>query len=300
LPGTAGLTPRADHVDAELTRATEGLGQELVDPARLAERLDPGSRVIRRFEGKVVVITGGGAGIGACFGRRFAREGASVALVDVNVQAAQSVATEIEETGARALALAADVRDVEAISGVAAAVVDELGAVDVLVNNAGIHLEHAQLRYTLDAISQWRDVLDVNVLGALTCVAAFRDAIAARGGGAVLNMSSMAAYGAGGAYAVSKLALNSLTVCLASELGAANIRVNGVAPGLVDSEASVAWWSAPEQRGLREALVNAQVLKRQGLMEDVANMGLFLCSNEASFVTGQTIIVDGGFTKKPY
>jgi NAD(P)-dependent dehydrogenase (short-subunit alcohol dehydrogenase family) len=181
--------------------------------------------------------------------------------------------------------------------------VAELGGVDVLVNNAGIHLDHAQLPFTLDAVPQWRAVLDVNVIGALICAAACRPAMAARGGGAVVNMSSMAAYGGTGAYGVSKLALNSLTVSLAADFAADGIRVNGIAPGLVDSEAAVEWWNDPARAGMEgidQMLIGQQMIKRQGTMHDLADMCLFLCSDAASFVTGQTILVDGGFTKKPY
>lgn len=87
---------------------------------------------------------------------------------------------------------------------------------------------------------------------------------------------------------------------LAAELGPQNIRVNGIAPGLVNSEAAIEWWSSPDRLGIQETLINGQMIKRQGLMDDLANMALFLCSDEASFVTGQTILVDGGHTKKPF
>jgi 3-oxoacyl-[acyl-carrier protein] reductase len=177
---------------------------------------------------------------------------------------------------------------------------DAFGGVDILVNNAGVHLEHAQLPYTRDALPQWRNVLDVNIMGALTCTVACRDSMKARGGGVVINQSSMAAYGGGGAYSVSKLGLNALTVGLAMELAADGIRVNGIAPGLVDSEAAVEWMNHPERHGIQDAIVGGQAIKRPGTMEDLANMALFLCSDEASFVTGQTVLVDGGFTKKPY
>jgi 3-oxoacyl-[acyl-carrier protein] reductase len=116
-------------------------------------------------------------------------------------------------------------------------------------------------------------------------------------------MSSMAAYGAGGAYAVSKLALNSLTVSLANAFAPDGIRVNGIAPGLVDSEAAVAWWndeSRAGRSGIDQMIIGGQMIKRQGRMDDLANVCLFLCSDDASFVTGQTILVDGGHTKKPF
>jgi 3-oxoacyl-[acyl-carrier protein] reductase len=256
-----------------------------------------------RFEDKVVVITGGGAGIGRTYAHRFAAEGAAIVVADVDEVAATTVVAELSGDGRRGLAQVMDVTDTGAAADMVRRVVGELGGVDVLVNNAGIHLDHAQLPFTLEAVPQWREVLDVNVIGALVCAAACRPAMAARGGGAVVNMSSMAAYGGSGAYGVSKLALNSLTVSLAAAFASDGIRVNGIAPGLVDSEAAVAWWSDPARAGMEgidQMLIGQQMIKRQGTMHDLADMCLFLCSDAASFVTSQTILVDGGFTKKPY
>jgi len=255
-----------------------------------------------RFEGSVVVVTGGGAGIGRTYAHRFVAEGAAVVIADRDEAAAQRVVAELAPDG-RALAVAIDVTDVDAVATMANRAVEELGGIDILINNAGIHLDHAQLPFTLDAVPKWRAVFEVNVLGTLICSAACRPAMAARGGGAVVNMSSMAAYGGTGAYGVSKLALNSLTVSLAADFAVDGIRVNGIAPGLVDSEAAVEWWSDPARAGMEgidQLLIGQQMIKRQGTMHDLADMCLFLCSDAASFVTGQTILVDGGWTKKPY
>jgi NAD(P)-dependent dehydrogenase (short-subunit alcohol dehydrogenase family) len=256
-----------------------------------------------RFRSKVVVITGGGAGIGRTFAHRFAEEGAAVVIADRDPGAAQRVVEEVRTKGGAGLAYEMDVTDAAAAEARAAAATADLGGIDVLINNAGIHLDHAQLPFTLEAADDWRRVLDVNVVGALICAAACRPPMAARGGGAIVNMSSMAAYGGGGAYSVSKLALNSLTVGLAGAFADDGIRVNGIAPGLVDSEAAVEWWSDPARagrEGMDQMLIAGQMIKRQGRMDDLANMCLFLCSDDASFVTAQTILVDGGYTKKPY
>jgi NAD(P)-dependent dehydrogenase (short-subunit alcohol dehydrogenase family) len=252
----------------------------------------------QRVDDRIVVITGGGAGIGRRFAHRFAAEGASIVVADRDASAADRVAGELED----AMAFTIDVTDETAASSLAEAAVDRLGGVDILINNAGMHLDHAQLPYTLEAVPAWRQVLDVNVIGALVCSAACRQAMAARGGGSIINMSSMAAYLGGGAYGVSKLALNALTVGLAADFARDGIRVNGIAPGLVDSEAAVEWWSDPSRSGtnIQQRLIEGQMIKRQGRMDDLADMALFLCSDEASFVTGQTILVDGGHTRKPY
>jgi 3-oxoacyl-[acyl-carrier protein] reductase len=253
-----------------------------------------------RFEGKTVVITGGGAGIGRAYAHRFAAEGASIVIADLDAAVGARAVQELEATGARGLSFPMDVTDENAAVAMAAAAVDTFGGVDILVNNAGIHLQHAQLPYTIEAVAKWRAVLDVNVIGALICSTACHPAMAARGGGAIINHSSMAAYLGGGAYGVSKLALNALTVGLAGAYAPDGIRVNGIAPGLVDSEAAVEWMTDPTRTGIQDALVNGQMVKRPGTMQDLANMALFLCSDEASFVTGQTILVDGGFVKKSF
>jgi 3-oxoacyl-[acyl-carrier protein] reductase len=266
--------------------------------ARCANR--NGGIVERRFEGKIVAITGGGAGIGRTYGHRFAAEGAAVVVADSDPTAGERVVKELRATGARAISVEMDVTDAEAADRMVAVAAGELGGIDVLVNNAGVHLHHAQLPYTREALSQWRRVIDVNVMGALVCSIACRAAIAERGGGAIVNHSSMAAYAGLGAYGVSKLALNALTVSLASEFAPDAIRVNGIAPGLVDSEAAVEWMNDPARVGIEQALVGGQLVKRLGRMDDLADMALFLCSEQASFVTGQTILVDGGFTKKPF
>jgi NAD(P)-dependent dehydrogenase (short-subunit alcohol dehydrogenase family) len=258
---------------------------------------------MNRFENSVVVITGGGAGIGRTYAHRFVAEGAAVVIADRDETAAQKVVADIAAEGGRAIAVKMDVTDPDAAEQMVERSVADLGGIDVLINNAGVHLDHAQLPFTLDAVPKWRNVLDVNVIGALICAAACRPAMAARGGGAIVNMSSMAAYGGTGAYGVSKLALNSLTVSLAADFASDGIRVNGIAPGLVDSEAAVEWWKDPARAGMEgidQLLIGQQMIKRQGTMHDLADMCLFLCSEGASFVTGQTILVDGGWTKKPY
>jgi 3-oxoacyl-[acyl-carrier protein] reductase len=222
-------------------------------------------------------------------------------IADMDRAAGERVVKELEADGRSAISVVMDVRETAASAAMAEAAVERFGGIDVLINNAGVHLDHAQLPFTLEAVPEWRNVLDVNVIGPLVCSAGCRSAMAGRDA-AILNVSSMAAYGAGGAYAVSKLALNSLTVGLAGAFGEDGIRVNGIAPGLVDSEAAVEWWSSPDRSGvnIQQRLIDGQIIKRQGRMRDLADMALFLCSDEASFVTGQTILVDGGYTKKPY
>ncbi|MGE0794409.1 MAG: SDR family NAD(P)-dependent oxidoreductase [Acidimicrobiia bacterium] len=249
-----------------------------------------------RFEGKVVAITGGGMGIGRVHGRRFAAEGAAVVVADLDAEVGAREVKELEALGGRAVSVVMDVASAEGANAMVRAATDAFGGVDILVNNAGIHLEHASLPFTQEALPDWRRIFDVNVLGALNCSAACRPSMKARGGGAIINVSSMAAYLGGGAYSVTKLALNTMTVGLASDFAADNIRVNGIAPSMVDSEAALASMAPAAQQGV----IAGQMIKRLGRMEDLADMSLFLCSDAASFVTGQTILVDGGFVKKPW
>lgn len=254
---------------------------------------------MHRFADKIVLITGGGAGIGRRFAHRFAGEGAAVVVTDLDQAAAARVVTELEAQGATAIGLAMDVSESSAVQAAVTRTVERFGGVDVLVNNAGIHLQHAQLPFTLDALPEWRRVLEVNVLGLLACSAVCRPAMAGRDGAAIVNMSSMAAWMGAGAYGVSKVGVNSLTVSLAEAFAPDGIRVNGIAPGLVDSESAVAWMNDPERAGVQDAIVSQQMLKRPGRMEDLVDAGLFLSSPEASFITGQTLLVDGGFLRRP-
>jgi 3-oxoacyl-[acyl-carrier protein] reductase len=250
------------------------------------------------FQGKVVFITGGGAGIGRHYAHRFAEEGASIVVADLDLAAADQLVKDLGELGTKALAVELDVADTVAVGRAVTLAAERFNGIDVLVNNAGVHLGHAQLPYELEAMDAWRHVFDVNVIGALACAVACRPAMIGREGPSIINHSTMAAYTGSGAYGSSKQALNSLTVSLAGVFGSDGIRVNGIAPGLVDSESAVAYMSAPERTGMSDMLVASQAIQRPGHMSDLADAALFLASPAASFITGQTILVDGGATKR--
>src|ERR1700759_1655527 len=134
-----------------------------------------------RFEGKVVAITGGGMGIGRTYGRRFAAEGASIVVADLDPEVGEREGKELEALGTRAVSVAMDVSDEAGAAAMVEAATSAFGGVDILVNNAGIHLEHAQLPFTVEALPKWRRVLDVNVIGALNCSAACRPSMKERG-----------------------------------------------------------------------------------------------------------------------
>jgi NAD(P)-dependent dehydrogenase (short-subunit alcohol dehydrogenase family) len=245
--------------------------------------------VASRFEGRSVIVTGAGNGIGAAYAAAFAGEGASVAIVDVDGAAAEATAARIPGS----LPLTADVADDVAVAAVVAETVDRFGGVDVLVNNAGLHMGQYNLTSTLP-LEDWRRLFDVNVFGCVLFARAVRDAMVQRGGGVILNQSSNSSYLGVGAYSVSKLALNGVTLSLAQEFAGDGIRVVGIAPGMVASDAVLARLEDVH----KEAVLGGQLVKRWGGLDDLVGMVLLLCSDDASFVTGQTVTVDGGFVKR--
>jgi NAD(P)-dependent dehydrogenase (short-subunit alcohol dehydrogenase family) len=240
------------------------------------------------FDGKVVVVTGGGLGIGRAYAEGFAALGARVVLADVDVAAATATAAEI---GDAAMAVPVDVTDDAQIEAGVARAVEHFGGVDVLVNNAGLHMGRFNECSTLPR-DQWRLLFDVNVFGAVACARAVRPVMAERGGGVIVNQSSTAARTAGGgAYGASKLALDHCTMSLAAELAGDHIRVVGIAPGMVGSPAVL----DRLEEHWKQMVVDAQLVKRFGEMSDCVGLVLWLCSDAASFVTGQTFTTDGGF-----
>ena len=251
-----------------------------------------------RFREKVAVVTGGAQGIGETYARRLVGEGAAVAIVDIDEARGRATASSITGQGGRALFVRLDVADEQACCAMADEVHRHFGRIDYLVNNAAIFGGmRSEPLMTVD-ISYWQRFLDVNLTGALLVTRAVVPFIAAAGGGAVVNQSSTAAYsiGAGGAYyGITKLALNGLTHALASELGPKNIRVNSLAPGATDTPALAGSLSEP----VRAAILSSLAIKRLGTTDDQANALLFLLSDEASFITGQVLCVDGGRTRRP-
>jgi NAD(P)-dependent dehydrogenase (short-subunit alcohol dehydrogenase family) len=244
-----------------------------------------------RFAGKAVLITGAGHGLGRSHAHAFAGEGAAVGVADLDLAAAEEVAAALRGEGATAVALAVDVADEDSVLALAERAESELGRLDVLVNNAGWAYGDVQRFLDLDAAS-WRKALDVNVLGTLFPSRSCAPALARSGGGAIVNTASMAAYAPATAYGVTKHAVVGLTSALARALAAQHTRVNAVAPGLMDSPAAMRGVSKP----LQETLRARQIVRRPGRAADVSQLVLFLASDEASFISGETVLVDGGLT----
>jgi 3-oxoacyl-[acyl-carrier protein] reductase len=245
-----------------------------------------------RFTGRVALITGSGQGIGRAFADAFSAEGARIVIADIDAGAALAAAKEIEDAGGQALGIAVDVADEDSVRDMVAASVDRFGGVDILVNNAGLHMGKYNLCSTLP-VEDWRRLLDVNVIGPVLCSRYCRESMASRGGGVILNQSSTAAYLGVGAYGISKLALNGVTMSLAAEFAPDGIRVVGIAPGMVASEAVL----ERLEESNKALVLNGQLIKRFAAVDDLVGMALMLCSDASSFVTGQTMLVDGGFVR---
>ncbi|GIK86090.1 MAG: 3-oxoacyl-ACP reductase [Betaproteobacteria bacterium] len=241
--------------------------------------------------GRTVFVSGGGSGIGAAIVRAFAAQGCSVAFVDVADEPSHALAREL---GSRAAYTRCDVRDVDALRGAIAAAGQRLGPVRVLVNNAARDDRHAFDEVTP---AYWDDNLATNLrhhfFAAQAAVPQMRDA----GGGAILNMGSvswMRGRPQLAAYTTSKAAIMGLTRTLARELGALGIRVNSIVPGAVATARQKALWASPEEE---RRFVEQQCLRFRVSEEDVARAALFLASDEARAITGQSLVVDAGLAQ---
>jgi 3-oxoacyl-[acyl-carrier protein] reductase len=243
-----------------------------------------------RFNGKIAIVTGAGQGIGEAYAKALAREGAAVVVADINGEKGRAIAAEITSGGGRATFVETDVSSPESADELAARTVSEFGAIDYLINNAAIFA--GMRRETLLNVdyAYFKRFMEVNMNGVLIVTRAVYKHIAARGGGAIVNQSSSAAYEAGNYYKIAKTGVNAITIGLAKELGPMNIRINGIAPGPTDTMATQT--SVPPER--LQALLANLPLRRIGTTQDIVNTCLFLLSDEASWVTGQTWCVDGG------
>src|SRR3954468_23329996 len=240
--------------------------------------------MMHRFTGKVAVVTGAAQGIGEAYARALATEGASVVVADLNVESGEKVAADIG-----GLFVRTDVSSAESAAAMVEAAVAAYGGIDLLVNNAAIYRD---MQFDLLISVDWdyyRKFMSVNMDGALVMTRACYREMQKRGGGSIVNQSSTAAYLYSGFYGLAKTGVNGLTQQLAHELGGMGIRVNAIAPGPTDTAAT-----RTQAGDAAKELVKGLEIKRMGQPDDMVGACLFLLSDEASWVTGQILAVDGG------
>lgn len=243
-----------------------------------------------RLSGKVAIITGGSRGIGFATADHFLREGAAVVLTASSPESAERAATRLREKypEAKVEGISPNLASLESVQRAFQEVVARYGHVDILVNNAGVSESTPLTQYTEETFDK---VMDLNVKGVFNATRAISEHMAARGRGVILSTSSMVSISgqsSGVAYPMSKFSVNGMTISLARELGPKGIRVNAVAPGIIETDMMRA---VPKE--VIEPMIQQIPLRRMGQPSDIANAFVFLSSEEASYITGVILSVDG-------
>ena len=248
-----------------------------------------------RFEGRTAWVTGGGRGIGAATAIRFAADGASVVISDLDLEPAEAVAAQIRSQGGSALAVACDVTDRAAVEALVGRAVSEYASVDILVTCAGVLRDNLIHKMT---DTDWDLVVDTHLKGTFLCAQAAQRVMVAAHRGKMVFLSSNSALGNRGQvnYSAAKAGIQGMARTLAIELGPFNINVNAVAPGFIETRMTqaVAQRTGIDYEDLKRAAAERTPLRRIGRPDDIAGIVTFLCSDDAGFVTGQTIYATGG------
>ena len=247
-----------------------------------------------RFEGRVAVVTGAARGIGFGTATRFAQEGASVAVIDLDESAATEAAGNLPGEATH-VGIACDVSDTASVEAAVARVVEELGGIHILVNNAGITRDNLLFKMTDE---DWDMVMNVHLRGAFLMTRAAQKHFVEQRYGKILNLSSVSALGNRGQanYSAAKMGIQGFTRTLGIELGPFGINANAIAPGFIATEMTDATANrlGIDIEEFRKMNAEANPVRRVGYPEDIAAAAAFLCSDEASYITGQTLYVDGG------
>ncbi|WP_341961457.1 3-oxoacyl-[acyl-carrier-protein] reductase [Planococcus maritimus] len=243
-----------------------------------------------KLTGKTAIVTGASRGIGAAIARRFAEEGANIVVNYSGSQdKAEAVVNEIEQAGGKAIAIKANVADADAVKSMADAAIKEFGSIDILVNNAGITRDNLMMRMKED---EWDDVINTNLKGVFLCTKAVTRQMMKQRAGRIVNIASIVGVmgNAGQAnYVAAKAGVIGLTKTTARELASRGITANAVAPGFITTD-----MTEKLSDDVQSSMLAQIPLARFGAPEDVANAALFFASDEANYVTGQTLHLDGG------
>ena len=242
-----------------------------------------------RLKDKVALVTGAARGIGREIAVSFAMEGCDIVAWDINMQETEELARTVEGCGRKFMAQEVDITDAAKVSEAINKILDKLGKVDILVNNAGITKDNLLLRMSE---AEWDAVIDVNLKGTFNCIKAASKLMIKQRSGKIINIASIIGIigNAGQAnYSASKAGIIALTKTTAKELACRNINVNAVAPGFIQTEMTA---KLPED--VQRKMLEAIPLSKFGSPKDVAALCVFLASEEANYITGQTIVIDGG------
>jgi NAD(P)-dependent dehydrogenase (short-subunit alcohol dehydrogenase family) len=252
---------------------------------------------MRRFEGKVAIVTGGAQGIGKGIARRLSQEGAAVAIADIDVKRGRQTADDIIQAGGRAAFLQANVTSENDVINLIDGVADHFGRLDILVNNAGASPRRP---FTELSLADWRGLVDLNLTSMFLCAQAALPYLRQSRGASIVNIASLHAFltvPGLSAYAAAKGGVVALTRSMAIEF-APEVRVNAVAPGVIETEA---WFNSVEDvEAARQHRLQFHPLGRLGQPDDIAAAVAFLASEDAAFITGVTLPVDGGLTTQLY